>query len=304
MTRDSSRFLPPDAVTRISRLDLRAREIVEGYLSGRHRSPYFGQSIEFVQHREYSSGDDPRRIDWKAWSKTDKYYIKQYEEETNLRTLLLVDASESMLYAGKGITKYEYGATIGMCLAYLLLKQQDAVGLLCFDDRVRSVVPQSSRKNHLQSLQQGLMKEVPASKSNLLGILSGVANDYAQRGLIVLISDLLADVDGLLKGLNLLRHRGHEVMVLQILDDDELDFPFAGSTRFDGLEESGDLLCDPRALREGYLKAMGDFQTRIRRHCAGQRIDFRVVRTGESPDVVLADVLKDRLGMRGVKSGT
>jgi len=298
VTRDSSRFLPPEAITRISRLDLRAREIVEGYLTGLHRSPYFGQSIEFVQHREYSIGDDPRRIDWKAWSKTDKYYIKQYEEETNLRTLLLIDASESMLYASGSLTKYEYAATIGMCLAYLLLKQQDAVGLISFDDQIRSVIPQSSRRNHLQSLLQGLAREVPSRKSDLYPILAKVADDHSQRGLVVLISDLFADRERLLKGLKLLRHRGHEVMVLQVLDDAELDFSFSGSTRFEGLEESGQLLCDPRALREGYLEAMREFQYWVRRHCAGHQIDYQVIRTSESPDVVIAHLLNHRFGMR------
>lgn len=297
MTRDSSRFLPPEAITRISRLDLRAREIVEGYLTGLHRSPYFGQSIEFVQHREYSIGDDPRRIDWKAWSKTDKYYIKQYEEETNLRTLLMIDASESMLYTSGSITKYEYAATIGMCLAYLLLKQQDAVGLVSFDEKVRSVIPQSSRRNHLQTLLQGLTKELPSAKSDLYPILAKVADDYSQRGLVVLISDLFADREGLMKGLKLLRHRGHDVMVLQILDDAELDFTFSGSTRFEGLEEMGQLLCDPRALREGYLKAMQDYLGWVRRQCAGHQIDYQVIRTSESPDAVLAHLLNHRLGM-------
>lgn len=298
MTRDSSRFLPPEAITRISRLDLRAREVVEGYLTGLHRSPYFGQSIEFVQHREYSIGDDPRRIDWKAWSKTDKYYIKQYEEETNLRTLLLIDASESMLFASGQTSKYEYAATIGMCLAYLLLRQQDSVGLISFDDRIRSVIPQSSRRNHLQTLQQGLAKETPSSKSDLYPILAQVADDYSQRGLVVLISDLFADRERLLKGLKLLRHRGHEVMVLQILDDAELDFTFSGSTRFEGFEETGQILCDPRALREGYLEAMSEFQNWVRRHCAGHQIDYQVIRTSESPDAVLAHLLNHRLGMR------
>lgn len=298
MTHDSSKFLPPEAVTRISRLDIRAREIVEGYLTGLHRSPYFGQSIEFVQHREYAIGDDPRRIDWKAWSKTDKYYIKQYEEETNLRTLLLVDASESMAYGSGKISKYEYGATIGMCLAYLLLKQQDAVGLISFDDQVRQTVPQSSRKNHLPTLVAGLARETPSRKSDLYPLLSKVANDYSQRGLVILISDLFANREGLFKGLKLLRHRGHDVMVLQVLDDAELDFTFSGSTRFEGLEEGGMLLCDPRALREGYLEAMEEFQTSVRRHCAGHEVDYQLFRTSQSPDAVLAHLLSHRVGMR------
>lgn len=297
MTRDSSRFLPPEVITRISKLDLRAREIVEGYLSGLHRSPYFGQSIEFVQHREYSIGDDTRRIDWKVWSKTDKYYIKQYEEETNLRTVLLMDSSESMFYSSGEITKYEYAATIGMCLAYLMLSRQDSVGLVRFDEEIRDVILQRSRRSHLKTLIDGLTSVTPSRKTDLYPVLARVADDYSRRGLVVLISDLFANREHLLKGLKLLRHRGHDVMVLQTLDDAELDFPFSGSTRFEGMEDAGHLLCDPRALREGYLEAITGFQTWLRRQCSGHRIDYQVIRTSESPDAVLAYLLNHRIGM-------
>ncbi|MFO1020540.1 MAG: DUF58 domain-containing protein [Planctomycetales bacterium] len=298
MTRDSKRFLPPEAVARISRLDLKAREIVEGFLSGMHRSPYFGQSVEFVQHREYTVGDDPRRIDWKAWSKTDKYYIKQYEEDTNLRTTLLLDASESMAYGSGEVSKFEYGCTIAMCLAYLLLKQQDSVGMVTFDQEIRKTVPFSSRRNHLLNLLAALDTELPTKKSDLLPLLSRIANDQKQRGMIVVISDLFADRAGLFKGLKLLRHRGHDVLVMHILDDAELDFPFSGSTRFEGLEDAGQLLCDPRALREGYLQAMQSFLSEVRKQCAGHLVDYQVIRTSENPDAVLAYFLNHRLGLK------
>ena len=290
--------MQPEAIARISRLELRAREIVEGYLTGLHRSPFFGQSVEFVQHREYVAGDDPRRIDWKAWSKTDKYYIKQYEEDTNLRTMLVVDVSESMLFGEKKLNKYEYACAVAASLAYLLLRQQDSVGLMTFDENVRTTVPTRSKRTHLHSILAALDNENPSKKSDMLGVLRKVADEQSQKGLVVLISDLFADRAGLFKGLKLLRHRGHEVMVFQIMDDAELDFEYSGTTKFEGLEEMGDLICDPRSLREGYLKAVDEFREEIRRQCAKNVIDFQTVRTSENLDAVLAHYIHHRIGMR------
>lgn len=297
MTRDSRRFLPPEAVARVSRLELQARTVVEGFLSGLHKSPYFGQSIEFVQHREYVPGDDPRRIDWKAWSKTDKYYIKQYEEETNLRCTLLVDVSESMLFASGNKTKLDYGCGLAACLAYLLLRQQDSVGLVTFADAVRTIVPTRSKRNHLYDILQSLDAQRPEAKTDMLGILAKTADQQSQRGMIVVISDLFCPRDGLFKGLQMLRHRGHEVMVLHVLDDQEIDFDYSGTTKFEGMEAAGDLTCDPRSLREGYQEAVRVFLDEIRRKCAGATIDYRTVRTSENLDAVLAHFLNHRLGM-------
>jgi len=290
--------LQPEAVSRIARLELMARHVVEGYLTGLHRSPYFGQSIEFAQHREYVVGDDPRRIDWKVWSKTDKYYIKQYEEETNLRSMLIVDVSESMQFGTQSLNKYEYACAIAACLSYLLLRQQDAVGLMTFDESVRAVVPQRSKRNHLSALLTALDAQSPAKKSDLYSVLRKVAEGQSQRGMIVLISDLFAPREGLFRGLNLLRHRGHDVLVLHVLDDEELDFNYSGTTRFEGLEEAGELLCDPRALRDGYLTAMQGFLEELRRHCAGHTIDYQTIRTSQNLDAVLSHYISHRIGMR------
>jgi len=298
VTRDSRRFLPPEAVARVSRLELQARTVVEGFLSGLHKSPYFGQSIEFVQHREYVPGDDPRRIDWKAWSKTDKYYIKQYEEETNLRCTLLVDVSESMQFASGGQSKYEYGCGLAACLAYLLLRQQDAVGMVTFAEGVRSMLPIRSKRNHLNDILAALDVQQPGQKTDLYGILAKTADQQTQRGMIVLISDLLIPREGLFKGLQMLRHRGHEVMLLHVLDDQELDFDYNGTTKFEGLEAMGDLTCDPRALREGYLAAVQAYLEDLRRRCAGATVDYRTVRTSENLDAVLAHFVNNRLGMK------
>lgn len=297
MTLDSRKFLPPEAVARVSRLEVLARNVVEGFLNGMHRSPYYGQSVEFAQHREYVSGDDLRRIDWKAWSKTDRYYVKQYEEETNLRTTLVVDLSESMMFGSGEKTKSEFATQISAVLSLLLLKQHDAVSLVTFDDQIRTQIPMSSKKTQLHDILIGLSNSKPARKTNLGTILSQVADQESRKGLIILISDLLSDQDELLKGLRLLRFRGHDVMLFHVLDDAELDFPFNGPTKFEGLEETGELVCDPRSLREGYLAAMQSFLDQIRKYCAKFVIDHQIVRTSENLDAVLLHYMNHRIGM-------
>ena len=298
MTRDSKRFLRPEEISRIARLEVRARHVVEGFLSGLHRSPYLGQSVEFVQHREYVPGDDVRRIDWKVWSKTDKFFIKQYEEDTNLRTLLLVDGSESMRFGTGPLTKYEYACTVAAAMAYLLLRQQDSVGLTLFDDEVHTRVDFRSRRNHLGALLEALESGRTARKTELLSVLSDVAESQNRRGMIVIISDLFVPREGLFRGLRMLRHRGHDVLIFQIMDDEELDFNFTGTTRFEGLEEMGDLVCDPRSLREGYLSAVNTFRDELRQRCASETIDFQTIRTSEHLDAALAHYLNHRIGMR------
>jgi uncharacterized protein (DUF58 family) len=294
---DSKRFLHPEAIKRIARLDLRARHVVEGFLAGMHRSPYFGRSVEFRQHRQYSAGDDIRYIDWKVWAKQDRFYVKQFEEETNLRSTLLVDVSESMHYGSGAMTKFEYAATVAVSLAYLLLRQQDAVGCVAFDDRPRTIVPQRTRRNHLNSIIEALDASAPKNKTDLYRVLRDAAETFPRRGLVVLISDLLADRAGLLRGLKMLRSRGHDLLVFHVMDDDELDFPFNGPTRFEGLELPENLNCNPRALRDGYLRALGDFLEEVRRGCAHNNTDYALLRTSQPLDAALAAYLSNRLGM-------
>lgn len=293
------RFLPPEAVARISRLEIEARSVVEGFLSGLHRSPYFGQSIDFVQHREYVAGDDVRRIDWKVWSKTDRVYIKQYEEETNLRTTLLVDVSESMEFGSGKKSKYEYACSIAAALTYLLLRQSDAVSLLAFDNEVRGMVPSRSRQTHLGAILSVLMREQPSKKTGMFDMLRYVAEEKSQKGMVVLISDLFSPRDELFRGLKLLRQRGHDVMVMHVLDHEELNFNYGGTTKFEGLEESGELVCDPQSLRDGYLKAMQEFLDEVRRSCARNMIDYQVIQSSEHIDAALRHYLNHRVGMRG-----
>jgi len=288
--------LHPEAIKRIGRLDLRARHIVEGFLSGMHRSPYFGQSVEFLQHREYVVGDDLRHVDWKVWARQDRLYIKQFEEDTNLRCTLLVDTSNSMRYGNGALNKYEYACTIAASLAYLLFQQQDAVGCISFDDKVRRRVPIRSKRNHIFSIIDALDNDQPQDKTDMQGVLSQVAESLPKRGMIVLVSDLLADTEGTIRGLKMLRQRGHDVLIFHVMDDDELEFPFTGPTRFEGLEIEQFLNCNPRALREGYLEALDEFLDTVRRQSARNRIDYALIRTSDSLAAVLAHYLTSRLG--------
>ena len=295
---DSRKYLHPESIARISRLELRAHRVVDGFLSGIHRSPRFGQSVEFLQHRQYVPGDDLRHVDWKVWAKQDRFYVKQFEEDTNMPVTMLVDVSGSMQYGTGPLSKYDYGCTAAVSLAYLLLRQQDMVGCVAFDQSIRFQVPARSKKNHLEAIAQALVAGKPSEKTDFSPILRKVAEEIPHRGMMILISDLLADTDGLLRGLKLLRKRGHDVMVLHLLDDDEIDFPFNGPTRFEGLEVSSALSCNPRALRDGYLEALADFLTCVRRGCTSNACDYDLIRTSQPLSAVLAAYLHRRMGMQ------
>ncbi|MBM4069095.1 MAG: DUF58 domain-containing protein [Planctomycetes bacterium] len=287
----------PDTIARISRLDLRARQVVEGFITGMHRSPFFGHSVEFVQHRDYTPGDDIRHLDWKVWSKTDKYYIKQFEEETNLRCTLVVDVSNSMRYGRGSLDKYNYGCTIAACLGYMLLRQQDACGCITFDEDVRHIVPARSQHTHIDAIIKAMDVSRPRDKTDIEKILRRVAEKAASRSMIVLVSDLLVDREALFRGLEMLRHGRHDVLVFHVMDEDELKFPFAGTTRFEGMEELEQLLCDPRALRDGYLEALEEYLVEVRRGCARKAIDYMLVSTNEYLDAVLSKFLHHRMAM-------
>jgi len=289
--------LHPEAIKRISRLEIRARHIVEGFLSGMHRSPYFGQSVEFLQHREYATGDDLRHVDWKVWARQDRLYVKQYEEETNLRCTLLVDISNSMAYGKGPLNKYEYGCTLACSLAYLILRQQDGVGCVTFDERIRVSVPIRTKHNHIFSIVDSLAVQEPRDKTDMYAILRQIAESAPRRGLMVLVSDLLADREGLFRGLRLLRQRGHDVLIFHVMDDEELDFPFNGPMRFEGLESPDFLNCNPRALRDGYLAALQQFLDDIRREAARNSCDYSLIRTSDPLDAALATFLSKRLAL-------
>lgn len=299
MTTELQKYLDPKVLARIQRLDLKTRLIVEGFVSGMHRSPFHGLSVEFAQHREYSPGDDIKHVDWKVWCRTDRYYIKQYEEETNLRSTFLVDVSESMRYAradraAAGLTKFHYAGCVAASLALLLLRQQDAVGLATFDDALRAHVPPSANPNQIKTIVHELEQASLAQKTDLEPICHNLAEKIPRRGLVCLISDLLVDVDGLVRGLQHLAHKGHDLMVLHLLDEDELVFPFQGNTLFRGMETAGELVVEPRALRQGYLDALHAFLADVKRRCGAVRADYKLVSTADHLGAVLAAFLAAR----------
>jgi uncharacterized protein (DUF58 family) len=305
VTPASRQYLPPEVLARIGRLDLRARAVVEGVLTGMHKSPYKGNSVEFLQHREYTRGDDLRRVDWKVWGRQDRFYVKEYENETNLRLFLLVDGSASMDYIPprfdqtKGLTKYDYAATLATSLAWLGLSQGDAVGASVFDEQVRTSVPARTNRSHLSSLIAELERPRQKHCSDFHAVLRNLAENLPRRGLVIIFSDLFGERDALYKGLQVLRQRGHDVAICHILDDDELDFPFDGPTRFEGLELGGEISCNPRALRDGYLQAMEQFLGEVRHRSAASQCDYQLVRTSQAVDKTLVKFLSRRSKTRG-----
>ena len=295
-TEELRKYLDPKVLNKITRLDLQARLVVEGFISGLHRSPFHGFSVEFASHREYVPGDDIKHIDWKVLGKTDRYYIKQYEEETNLRATFLLDCSESMHYGGANgrMSKYTYAAAVTASLAFLLQQQQDAVGLGVFDEELRTYLPASASPNQLKRLVHAIDVIEPKEKTSLEPICHSLAEKISRRGLICIVSDLFVDIEGLLRGLEHFRHKGHEVMVMHILDEDELTFPFQGNTMFEGLERTGRLLIEPRALREGYLEALDRFCRDVKRKCVASRIDYKLISTADYLDAALLSFLAAR----------
>jgi uncharacterized protein (DUF58 family) len=295
---DSGQALRSETVSRIARLELRARGVVEGVLAGLHKSPFKGQSVEFLQHRPYVRGDDLRRVDWKVWARQDRLSVKEYEEETSLRLTLLVDGSASMDYRPTETsrpTKYQQAATLAASLAWLALSHGDAAGGGVFDDQLRANVPARNRRTQLAELCAALETPRNAGETDFGGVLRRAAEQLPRRGVVVVVSDLLGDRDGLLEGLRLLRQRGHDLAILQVMDDDELDFPFEGPTRFEGLELPNHLACNPRGLRAGYLEALEAFLADVRRQAAGVKADYELIRTSDPPELPLVRFLARRM---------
>ena len=274
--------------------------IVEGFVSGMHRSPYQGFSVEFASHREYAPGDDIRHIDWRLYARGDRLYIKQYEEETNLRTHILLDCSHSMAYPehahGGWRNKYDYAATMAASLIYLLMMQQDTCGLTLFDRAIREQIPLTSRTAQLQTMIERIEANPPSESTDMKMLLGQMAEQLRRRGLVVLISDLLTDIDTTIAGLQRLRHAGHDVIVLHVLDHDELTFPFSENTLFEGLEQVDvQLLTDPQSLRASYLRIVEAFIARMRSACVDSRIDYALLSTHDPPDAALTAYLAARM---------
>jgi uncharacterized protein (DUF58 family) len=295
-------YLDSKTLDRIKRLDVRARLVVEGFITGQHRSPYHGFAVEFATHREYAPGDDIRHIDWKVWSKTDRLYIKEYEEETNLKCTILLDCSKSMRYgmqgADDGWSKFDYAATGAASLAYLLQQQQDAVGLVTFNTKVVRNLPASSHPNHLKLMLHELQETQVDDKTDVAQVFPELARQTRRRGMIVLFSDLFLDIPTLAESLKQFRLRRNEVIVFHVMHDDELTFPFQDNTLFKGLEMPVQLHTEPRALRRSYLEAVERFLAEVRKTCATTGVDYVLMNTKEPLDAVLGSYLTFRHKVR------
>ncbi|MBC8356271.1 MAG: DUF58 domain-containing protein [Planctomycetes bacterium] len=293
---NSLKSLDPQTLAKLQGLQLRARRIVEGFVAGLHRSPYRGFSVEFAEHREYVPGDDIRHLDWKVFGRTDKFYLKQYEDETNLICYIALDVSESMAYRGPDspLSKLEYAQCIAATVAWLVLQSQDAVGLVTFDDQVREYVAPSNSPTRLNEL-LSIMESKPSSNKTAIGsTFQQLAQKLSKRGVVLVISDLFDEAKSVLNGLRQLRHRQHDLAVLQILDPAELDLPFDRPTVFRGLEGMPKIAAQPRAIRTAYKAELDSFLQQIKRGCLDNEIDYRLVPTDQPLDVALSAFLSSR----------
>lgn len=297
----SAKYFQPEVLSRISSLELRARRVVEGFVSGMHKSPYRGFSVEFATHRQYAPGDDIRHLDWRVYAKADRFFIKEYEVETNMRTHLLVDCSASMAYPehprSDRMTKWDYAATVAASLAQLLLGQQDGVGMALFDAGMRKQFPVSTNRASCLQFIRALEQEKPGDRTDAGTMFAEIARKVPRRGMIVLISDLLFDVQTLIDGLNRMKFDQHDVLVLHVLDDDELTFPFEDRTLFEGMEDPDvEILTDPQSLRDAYLASLQSYLSSVRSACLDRSIDYAMLNTGARMDVALTRFLASRMG--------
>ena len=290
-----SRFLDPAVVARLGTLELKARTIVEGFLSGLHRSPFKGFSVEFAEYRQYIPGDDLSTIDWKVYARSDRFYVKKFEEETNLDCHLMLDVSGSMGYGGHhAMTKFQYGACLAASLAYLMNRQRDAVGLTAFDEDIVTMLPSSSRTGHLRAVLLTLDRLKTGQRTNVSKPLHTLADSLSKRGMVVLISDLLDDPESVIRGLKHFQFRGTDVIVFHILDPDEVEFPFDRATRFEDLETQDEVMAVPGVVRDHYLQEIGSLIERYRRDLGSAGIDYQLLTTNHPLELALMSYLSTR----------
>jgi uncharacterized protein (DUF58 family) len=291
----SEKYLRPEVINQVARLDLRAKFIVEGFLTGLHSSPFQGFSVEFSEHRKYVPGDDLKDLDWNVFAKTDKYYLKKFQAETNVTGYLVMDLSASMAYTYRQeLTKFDYGICLAAALGYLMIHQQDPVGLVTFDQKIRTVLPPHSKRTQLGNILAILANLKPAGETDIAGALHQLAALIRTKSLIMIFSDLLTDVDALLKSLYHLRHRGHEIILFHILDEAEVHFPFEGLIEFEDVETPEKLTIDAKGMRTDYLKSIEEFRTHYKDECTKANIDYVPMDTSVSFDKALLEYLIQR----------
>ena len=291
---DKRKYLDPLIVAKIDNMALRARLVVEGYLIGQHKSPYHGFSVEFAEHRAYGSGDEIRHIDWKLYGKTDRYYVKRYEEETNLRSYILLDTSQSMTYGSGAITKLEYGSYLSAALTHLMLNQRDAMGLVLFDEKIRKFIPPRAAPSHANIIMGALDKIQSANDTQIRPTLDYMAERIKKRGLVILISDLLDDPAQVLMGLNHFRHNKQEMIVFHLLDRQDLEFQFETRTKFRDLETDETITTEPWHIRSAYQELIEMHQRKYRLGCRNQRIDYVPLFTDQPLDLALNEYFNKR----------
>lgn len=297
----SPRYSDPEVLAAISGLMLRARRVVEGTISGLHQSPFHGFNVEFAEYREYAPGDDLRRLDWRVLGRTDRFYIKRYEEETNLRATIVMDASASMRYGSGPLTKFDYGSTLAASLATLLIEQQDSVGLALFDDQQRQLLPPAATQSQL-ALIIGLLEEARPDRTTELGtVLQTLADQLKKRGLVIIISDLLTDLPRFFDGLSRLQYLGNEILLLHVLDGDELDLPFDEYVLFRDIEGSEQFFAEPWAFRKAYCEAMRQFVAEVADGCGLRGVDHLLLRTDQDLAAGLSHYLHARERLQHVQ---
>lgn len=289
-----NKYLDPVILSQINNLELRARLVVEGFITGLHKSPFHGFSVEFSQHRPYNYGDNLRFVDWKVFGRTDRYYIKQFEEETNLKSYILVDVSKSMDFTSHSVTKLDYAKNLAAALAFLMFKQKDAVGLSLFDSRLRKLLPPRSMRSYLQPILHELDTVTPGQDTNIAPVLHAVADRLKRRGLIILISDLLDEPEAVLSGLRHFRHNQHEVLVFHLLDPMEIEFNYEGDVEFEDVESGEKIRTFPWYIRQEYIASFKRFQETYRIACRESMIDYQLLTTNYTLDRALLEYLTKR----------
>jgi len=290
-------YLKPEILTRINNLELRARMVVEGFITGLHKSPFHGFSVEFAQHRPYNVGDNLRYVDWKVFGRTDRYYIKQYEEETNVKSYLLLDSSRSMAFTSGAGNKLLYAKYLCASLAYLMINQRDAVGLTLFGEEIRKMLPPRSATSYLKPILTELDRAQPEGETDISAILHILAERLKRRGLIILISDLLDEPEAVLSGLRHFRHGQHEVLVFHIMDPAELEFDFKGDVEFEDLETTENIRTYPLYIKQEYRSALNEFMQYYKKNFRDNRIDYQLLRTDDPLDRGLMEYLIKRARM-------
>ncbi len=295
MAGDYRKYLDPETVSRLKGMELKARMVVEGFIAGMHKSPYHGFSVEFAEHRQYMPGDNIRDIDWKVYAKSDRFYIKQYEEETNLKAYLLIDCSASMAYrSGDRMTKLDYAGLLAGSLSYMMLRQRDAVGLVTFDEKIRRYIPPRSRAGHLHILLNEIAAQMPSDTTNISQTLHEMADRIKRRGLVIIMSDLLDDPEPIISGLKHFRYDRHEVILFHILDPRERDFAFPREAIFRDMETGEEMTTLPYQIRKHYANAVTSFSEEIAAACRQSNIDYHPIDTDMPFDKALYAFLAKR----------